>query len=230
MKRFYQAVTVVDSADGFGILLDGRPLRTPARATLTVPSEPLAQAIAAEWSAQPEQIDTQGMRLTRLATTVVDLMPQRRADAIAEVAGYGGTDLLCYRAASPASLVDRQTAAWQPWLDWAALRFDARLRTAVGVMPTGQDEVALRALAATVARLDDWRLVGLHAATTATGSLVLGLAITSGELSADRAFEIALLDELFEIEQWGEDAQQTARQSRLLADLNAAGRFLALLT
>ena len=211
------------------VLLDGRPVRTPARRLLLVPSEPLAAAIAAEWAAQPERVDTQGMRLTRLATTVVDLMPARRGDAIEEAAGYAGTDLLCYRAAGPASLAARQAAAWQPWLDWAERRFDARLRPAVGVMPANQDEAALRALRAAVGRLDDWRLVGLHAATAATGSLVLGLAIEGGVLGADQAFGAALLDELYEIEQWGEDREQSARHARLRADLQAAGRFMELL-
>lgn len=229
MKRFYTTVTTGRDDGGRTVLLDARPVRTPARRLLVAPSEPLAAAIAAEWAGQPEQIDTQGMRLTRLATTVVDLMPARRDDAIAEAAAYAGTDLLCYRAPSPDALVVRQAAAWQPWLDWAERRLDAKLQPSVGVMPTSQDEAALRALRATVGRLDDWRLVGLHAATTATGSLVLGLAIERGELGADQACDAALLDELYEIEQWGEDHQQTARHSRLRADLQAAQRFLELL-
>src|SRR5687768_5892728 len=120
------------------------------------------------------------MRLTRLATTVVDLMPARRGDAVAEAAGFAGTDLLCYRAASPASLVARQAAIWQPWLDWAEREFDARLAVAAGVMPVTQPETALRALRVPVERLDDWRLVGLHGATTQLGSLVLGLAVERG--------------------------------------------------
>ena len=229
MKRFYTAVATGRDDRGLTVQLDGRPVRTPARRALVVPSEPLAAAIAGEWREQGEMLDTQTMRLTRLATTVVDLMPARRADAIEEASGYAGTDLLCYRAARPASLAARQAAAWQPWLDWAERRFDARLRPAVGVMPASQDDVALRALRAAVNRLDDWRLVGLHAVTTATGSLVLGLAMERAELAAARAFEVALLDELYEIEQWGEDAEQSARHARLLADLLAAQRFLELL-
>ena len=229
MKRFYATAAIGRDDGGYTVLLDRRPVRTPARALLVVPSEALAGAVAAEWAAQPEQIDTRVMRLTRLATTVLDLMPARRGDAIEEVSRYGGTDLLCYRAASPASLVARQTAAWQPWLDWAERRFDAKLRPVVGVMPTSQDDLALRALRAAVNRLDDWRLVGLHAVTTATGSLVLGLAMERAELAAARAFEVALLDELYEIEQWGEDAEQSARHARLRADLLAAQCFLELL-
>jgi chaperone required for assembly of F1-ATPase len=214
---------------GFVVLLDDRPLRTPARQVLVVPSEPLAAAIAAEWEAQAERVDVPSLRLTRLATTVVDLMPARREDAIAEAASYAGTDLLCYRAAHPAPLVARQAAAWQPWLDWAERGFDARLCVAVGVMPGSQDETVLRALRTVVERLGDWRLVGLHAATTITGSLILGLALERGELDAADAFAAAFLDELYAIEQWGADAEQAARHARLRADLNAAQRFLELL-
>ncbi len=229
MKQFYADADVGLAAGGRTVLLDGRPVRTPARRVLLLPSAPLAAAVAAEWQEQGEQIDSQAMRLTRLATTAVDLMPDRRDDAVAEASGYAATDLLCYRAASPATLAARQAATWQPWLDWAELRFDARLRAAAGVMPAPQDEVALRSLRAAVERLDDWRLVGLHAATTATGSLVLGLAIEAGELGADAALAASLLEELFEIEQWGEDPLQTARHERLRADLAAAERYLTLL-
>ena len=142
----------------------------------------------------------------------------------------GGTDLLCYRASSPQSLAERQARTWQPWLDWAERQYDARLVPAAGVIPAEQDPVALRALRTAIERLDDWRLVGLHAAVTTTGSLVLGLAIERGALAAAAAFDAALLDELFEIEQWGEDAEQSARHARLRADLEAAERYLALLS
>ena len=229
MRRHYRVVSIGREAGGFLVLLDGKPIRTPARNSLLVPTEPLAAAIAAEWEAQAERIDVSSARLTRLATTVVDLMPARRADAIAEAATFAGTDLLCYRASHPAALAARQAATWQPWLDWAERRFDARLRVAVGVMPGSQDEAPLRALRAAVERLDDWCLIGLHAATTITGSLILGLAIEQGALGAEQAFAVAFLDELYAIEQWGEDAEQAARHARLRADLSAAERFLDLL-
>lgn len=229
MKRFYAAVAVGDAANGHAVLLDGRPVRTPARQQLILPVAALAAAVAAEWDAQGETIDADSMRLTRLATTTVDLMPARRQDAIDEAAGYAGTDLLCYRAATPASLTARQEAAWQPWLDWAERQYDARLLPAGGIMPVAQPEAALRALQAAVARLDDWRLVGLHAATTLLGSLVLGLALERGAADAATLFEVALLDELFEIAQWGPDPEQARRHARLRADLAAAERFLVLL-
>lgn len=229
MKRFYTEVAVEPAAGGFAVLLDGKPVRTPARRTLAVRAPALATAIAAEWSEQVETIAPSTMRLTRLATTVTDLMPDRRGDAVAEVAAFAGTDLLCYRATSPASLVSRQTATWQPWLDWAERQFDARLAVAEGVMPVPQPEAALRALRAAVERLDDWRLVGLHGAVTLLGSLVLGLAIERSALAAEAALDAALLDELFEIEQWGEDPEQARRHARLRADLAAIERYLALI-
>jgi chaperone required for assembly of F1-ATPase len=229
LKRFYADVTTGPDPGGHAVLLDQRPVRTPARRVLAVPTEPLAAAVAEEWRGQGETVDADSMRLTRLATTVVDLMPARRADAVAEAAGYAGTDLLCYRAVGPASLVARQGAAWQPWLDWAERQHDARLVPASGVMPVAQPEQAVRSLRAAVERLDDWRLVGLHAATTLTGSLLLGLAVERGALGADAAFEAALLDELFEVEQWGEDEEQARRHARIRADLAAAERFLRLL-
>ena len=229
MKRFYTEVAVGPAAGGFAVLLDGKPVRTPARRTLVVPALALATAIAAEWSEQVETIAPSTMRLTRLATTVTDLMPDRRGDAVAEVAAFAGTDLLCYRATSPASLVSRQTATWQPWLDWAERQFDARLAVAEGVMPVTTAEAALRALRAAVERLDDWRLVGLHGAVTLLGSLVLGLAVERGALAAEAALDAALLDELFEIEQWGEDPEQARRHARLRADLAAIERYLALI-
>jgi len=229
VKRFYTEVATSRDASGVTVHLDGRPVRTPARRVLVLPSAALAEAVAEEWREQGEAMDTQVMRLTRLATTAVDLMPARRGDAVEEAAEYAATDLLCYRAASPASLVRRQADAWQPWLDWAERQYDARLVPVSGVMPATQSQTALRALRAAVERLDSWRLVGLHAATTLTGSLVLGLAIEHGALTGQAAFDVAMLDEQFQISQWGEDAEQATRHARRRADLAAAGRYLELL-
>lgn len=232
MKRFYTAVdTAPDEEDGrrHVVRLDGRPVRTPARHALALPNPALAEAVAAEWRAQEREVDAAAMPLTKLATTVVDLMPGRRADAVAEAAGYAGTDLLCYRASHPAPLAARQRAAWQPWLDWAERRYDARLAVAHTVDPVPQPEQATAALHAAVDRLDDWRLVGLHAATTLTGSLVLALALERGELDTERALNAALLDELFEVEQWGEEEGQRRRHAALRRDLEAAGSYLRLL-
>ncbi len=229
MKRFYQTVDTGPEGAGHVVRLDGRPVRTPARHVLTLPTSALTQAVAEEWRAQSEEIVPATMPLTRLATTVLDLMPGRRGHAIDEVAGYAGTDLLCYRAAKPRTLTERQEAAWQPWLDWAQRRHDAQLIVTHTVDPLPQPATALLALRRAVERLDDWRLVGLHAAATLTGSLVLALALEEGLIDTGGLFETALLDELYEIERWGEEPQQRQRHVNLRRDLEAAERFLRLL-
>jgi chaperone required for assembly of F1-ATPase len=229
MRRFYREVTVEPGEGPVAVLLDGRPLVTPARRTLRVPVRPLAEAVAAEWAAQGEAIDPHAMPLTRLSATATDLMPARRADAIEEVLGYAGTELLCYRAVSPADLVARQHARWQPWLDWLAGTTGARLELVRSLDPAPQPEASLRILRTVVERVADWPLVGLHAAVGATGSLVLGLALFAGALDADEAFALAQLDELYEIERWGEEREQQRRHAVLRRDLAAAERFLRLL-
>jgi chaperone required for assembly of F1-ATPase len=227
MKRFYRAVAIRrEEGQGHLALLDGRPILTPARHPLLMPSAAVAELVAEEWRRQGEEVVPDTMPATRPATTVVDLMPGRRQDAIGEVVGYAETDLLCYRAAAPRALASREEAAWQPWLDWAERELDARLAVGRSIEPVAQSEASLRALRLAVAGLDDWRLVGLHAATTLMGSVVLGLAMARGRLDAATGFRVALLDELFEIEQWGEEAEQQRRHARLRRDLEAAERFL----
>lgn len=229
MRRFYREVTVEPGEAPVGILLDGRPLKTPARRALRLPTRPLAEAVAAEWAAQGEQITPPAMPLTRLAVTATDLMPARRADAIEEVVGYAHTELLCYRAVSPADLVARQHERWQPWLDRLAAQRGCRLELARSLDPVPQPQASLAALRTAVEAVADWPLVGLHAAVTATGSLVLGLAILEGALDAGEAFALAQLDELYQIERWGEEREQQRRHATLRRDLDTAERFLRLL-
>jgi chaperone required for assembly of F1-ATPase len=226
MKRFWREVTVVPEAGAWTVALDGKPVRTPARQVLLVPTEALAEAVGEEWRATGEEVDPSAMPVTRLATTAVDLMPARRKDAIDEAAGFAATDLLCYRAGAPADLVLRQARSWQPWLDWAERHCRAALVVTEGVISVEQPPQAIAALRAAVERLDDWRLVGLHAATTLTGSVVLGLALEAGALAVQEAFVVALLDELYEIEQWGEEERQQQRHALLRRDLAAAERYL----
>jgi chaperone required for assembly of F1-ATPase len=226
MKRFYATVdTEAQAADHF-VRLDGKPMHTPRHQLLALPTAALAQAVAEEWRAQADELVPATMPITRLATTSVDLMPARREDAIAEVADYGATDLLCYRAQRPAQLVARQNAAWQPWLDWAEQRFGARLVSTATIDPVPQSEASLQAMRAAVAMLDDWRLVGLHAGVTLTGSLVIGLALEQAALSPAEAFATAMLDELYEIEQWGEESLQRQRHASLRRELEAVERYL----
>jgi len=229
MKRVYREVAIRPAAGGWGVALDGRPLRTPAKRELSVPSERLAAAIAAEWDAQDPDIRPETMKLTQLAATAIDRTAERRNEIVAEVANYAATDLVCYRAEHPPALAARQEAMWQPLLDWAAGRYDAGLAVTAGIVPMAQSPASLRAFAAAVAALDDLRLTALQAATAACGSLVISLALLEGRLDAEAAFAASQLEETFQIEAWGEDAEATARRQTLAADIAAAARFLQLL-
>jgi chaperone required for assembly of F1-ATPase len=226
MKRFYQSVELAAADDGHRVLLDGRPLNTPARRALTLPSAALAEALAEEWRAQGETIRPEGMPLTRLASTAQDRMPELRAVAIDDVVGYAGTDVLCYRAAAPLALVERQQQIWQPLLEWAASALGTRLVVTTTLLPVTQPDAAVRGLRAAVEELGDWPLVGLHAATTALGSLVLGLALSRGRINAEQGLAASLLDELFEIERWGKDAETERRHDALRREVDAAALFL----
>ncbi len=229
MKRFYRDVTVAPEGEGFAIALDGKPLRTPAKAPLLLPSRPLAEAIAAEWHEQGLEVKLGELMLTRLASTAIDLVTARPAEIAAEVARYAGTDLVCYRAVHPPELAQRQHAAWQPLIDWATLRYDAPLEVTAGVVPIAQSAASLRAFAAAVASYPPLELAALHVATSACGSLVVALALVEGRLDVENAFATAQLDESFEIEQWGEDAEQAQRRAALKADMALAHRFIRLL-
>jgi chaperone required for assembly of F1-ATPase len=229
LKRLYREVGVEEGTGPVAVLLDGRPLLTPARRPLRPPTRGLALALAEEWAAQGELVEPALMPLTRLATTATDLMPARRADALEEVAGHAPTDLLCYRVASPAELARRQEERWQPWLDWLAAELGIRLHPARTLDPMPQPEAALRGVRAAVGAVADWPLVGLHAITVLTGSVVLGLACLRGALDARTAFALAWLDELYQIERWGAEPEQERRHAALRRDLAAGERFLRLL-
>lgn len=229
MKRFYQRVDVAAEGQRHRVLLDGRPLRTPAKRALALPSAGLAAAIAAEWRVQGEAIQPDTLPLTRLASTAQDRMPQMRAAAIQEVSGYAATDLLCYRATTPLELVQRQADVWQPILDWATSAYGARLAVTTSILPVGQPHDAVERLQAVVRGLGDWPLVGMHAATTALGSLILGLALTKRRIDVEQALAATLLDESFEIERWGRDADTERRHQALRRDVDAAAVFLGAL-
>lgn len=229
MKRSYHNVSVVALEPGYGINLDDKPLRTPAKAPLIVPSRALAEAIAAEWRKQGAELRLESLPLTRLASTAIDLVTPRRPEVAAEVARYAGTDLVCYRAAHPPELAKRQHESWQPLIDWASLRYDAPLEVTAGVVPITQTPTTLRAFAAAVGAHPPLELAALHLATAACGSLVVALALIEGRLDAEGAFAASQLDETFEIEQWGEDAEQMRRRAALKDDMVLAERFITLL-
>ena len=229
MKRVYRQATSAPADGGWGVALDGRPLRTPGKARLIVPGAALAAAIAAEWDQQQGEIRPATMPLFGLAATAIDRTAPQRAQVAAETAAYADTDLVCYRAAHPPALAARQQASWQPLLDWATARYDAALAVTSGVIPVRQSPAALKAFAGAVAALDDFRLTALHTLTAACGSLVIGLAVLEGRLDAGEAFAVSQLDESFQIEAWGEDAEAAARRQALAGDIAAAVRFIALL-
>ncbi len=229
MKRLYKTATAQSVEGSYGVLLDEKRLLTPAKLPLVVPSAALAAAIAAEWQAQGAELRPHTMPLMRLASTAIDLVARRHADVVAEIAAYAGTDLLCYRADQPPELATRQHAVWQPLLDWATLRYDAPLTVTAGIIPVTQPPATLRALAVAVAAYEPMRLTALHAITTASGSLIIALALLEGELDPDAAFAAAQLDENFQIERWGEDYEAADRRAALRADIATAAGFAALL-
>jgi len=229
MKRFYEKAEIVPAADGHGIALDGRLVKTAAKHDLIVPSLALAAAVAAEWDAQQGEIHREAMPLTRLAGTTIDRSAAQREAIVRQVAQYAGTDLVCYRATHPPALTARQQAVWQPLIDWAVERYDAPLMVTTGVIPANQPAASLAAFAAVVAEHDDFSLTALHAATGACGSLVIALALLEGRLDAGKAFAASQLDESFQIEAWGEDTEQAERRAALAADIAAAAEFMSLL-
>ncbi|PWC33761.1 ATP12 family protein [Azospirillum sp. TSO35-2] len=229
MKRFYKAAGVGETDGGFQVELDGRPVRSPAKAPLVFSSRTLAQGVADEWNAQDDRIDPHSMPLMQFSSTAVDLIPAKRAEIVEAVSAYAGTDLLCYRADHPQPLVDRQARLWQPLLDWAALQYDAPLTVCVGLMPKPQPDEALVALRRVVEATDDWYLSALQTATGVCGSIIVALALLEGRLSAEEAFEVSQLDETYQIEQWGEDAEATKRRRNVRAEIDACRRFVDLL-
>jgi chaperone required for assembly of F1-ATPase len=229
MKRFYQHAAILPAGEGHGVALDGRPIKTPAKRELTLPTIALAAAIAAEWNTQAGEVRPARMPLTQLGNTAIDRVRPQRALVAQQIADYAGTDLVCYRAIRPPELAARQHAVWQPLLDWAVLRYDAPLDITAGVIPVAQPPASLRAFAAAVAAHDDFALAALHLATASCGSLVIALALVDGRLDADAAFAASQLDESFQIEAWGEDPEQVLRRRALADDIAAASQFLSLL-
>ncbi len=232
MKRFWDTAAVRWAEQGHSIVLDGKPLRLPSGAVLMVGPARLARAIADEWQAaggaKGGEMTFQDTPLTRLAGTALERIapdPQPTVDAIAR---YGETDLLCYRAEAPPSLVQRQHRQWQPWLDWAALAYDAPLRVTSGVGYVKQHRDSIAALRRTVAALDTDALAALGIAVPALGSLVLGLALAAGEMDAQTAYTLGALDELFQAGQWGEDDEAAHRRKGMLADIVLAARYIDL--
>ena len=227
MKRFYKEATVEARDDGYAIALDGRPVRTPAKALLLVPSATLAEAIAEEWNGQGEEILPGGMPTMAIACTAIDLIAKDRDGAVGELIEFAGHELLCYRADRPQELIERQELVWQPLLDWAEGRYGAGLAVGSGFAHVEQPAEALAALKVAVETYDDFQLAALATAVRACGSLVIGLALTEGHVHADEAFAASELDESFQIERWGEDPIARDRRDGVRRELGSVARFLS---
>lgn len=227
MKRFYKSATAEPQDGGHGVLLDGRPVRTPAKALLVVPSLGLAEAIAGEWEAQGEEVVPSTMPLMAMACTALDLVSTERGRAIDELLDFAAHELLCYRAEDPEELAERQARVWQPLLDWLEAEHGSGLRVGGGLLHVEQPPAAMDALRQVVQRYDDFALAALATAVRACGSLVVGLALAGGRLSAEEAFAVSELEESFQIERWGEDPIAKERRDGIRRELSAVARFLA---
>jgi chaperone required for assembly of F1-ATPase len=228
-RRFYKSVTVGEAGAEHRVLLDGKAMRTPAKATFVVPTRALAEAIAVEWEAQREHIDPATMPLTKLVNSGMDGVRGREAAVRDDIAKYAASDLLCYRASQPEPLARRQSEVWDPILDWGRKVLGASFVTAEGIMPVAQPEAAKAALVRALAGYDAFELAALHVMTTLTGSALLALAHAHGRLRVEEAWAAAHVDEDWQISQWGEDAEAATRRQRRWAEMQAASRLLALL-
>lgn len=229
-KRFYKDAAVREEGAGFAIELDGRPIKTPAKTTLTVPTQMLAEAIASEWREQGETLDLQGMTLTRLANVALDRTPDTRTELAEELSRYAGTDVTCYLAQSPAELQARQEAAWKPWREWAGKELGVVLVPVIGLMASPQPEASLQAVRDYALSRDDFRLTALTWGCSLLGSAVLALAVEQGQLSAGDALRASCVDEDWQIEQWGEDDEAKAVRAGRAREADALQLWFEALT
>jgi len=226
-KRFWKEAQVDEGPGGFTIRLDGRVVKTPAKAPLVVPTRALAELVAAEWDAQDTEIRPETMPATRAANAALDKVRGQFAEVAALITAYGETDLLCYRAEGPAALVARQGAAWDPLLEWSAGRFGIRWAVTTGVMPTPQPAETLARLGEHVGGFTAWELTAFHDLVAVSGSLVIGLAVTEGIAPVDDLWSASRIDEDWQAEQWGEDPFATKMTVQHRAAFFAAARFFA---
>lgn len=225
-KRFYTGVDVVEAADGYGVELDGRGIKTDAKKPLTVPTRKLAEGVAAEWEAQVDQIDLTSMPLTRLSRTAADRGAIDRDLMIEDILKFSNSDLICYRATDPDPLVIRQSGQWQPVLDWAAEALDIRFDVTTQLTVLRQPAASVASVRSHVEALSDFQLSGLAPTTALLGSVILAMALYKGRLEAREALSLSLLDELWQLEMWGEDEEANTRREGLSRDLRGLDSFL----
>lgn len=228
MKRFWKHATVIETGDGFAVALDGRPVKTPARADLSVPTQALATGIAGEWNACGDQVDPRTMALTGLANAAIDRIAPDKANYAAGIASYGETDLFCYRADGPDALVIRQSESWDALLSWARRRFDVDFACQTGIMHIPQPSDTVSKLSHAVALLGSFELAGLAPIVTIGGSLIAGLAVLERMMPAEDAWEAVSLDDRWQLEQWGDDPEARAALDARRRDFMAGARFLEL--
>jgi len=229
LKRFYERVDVADRDGGFALLLDGKPVRTPGKRQLLLPSRALAEALAEEWRAQKERVDPATMPLTKLANSAIDGVPGREDDVIGGILNYAGSDLLCYRAEGPRGLVEAQRVQWDPVLAWAKSALGAPLVLAEGIVHAAQPRASLDRLREALKAYGPFGLAALHVMTGLTDSALLALAVALGRMTPEEAWKAAHVDEDWQIAQWGEDAEAASRRAARRRDFDAAARALALL-
>lgn len=228
-KRFYKEATAGAKDGGAAVLIDGRQLRSPGKVAFLTPTLKLAEACAAEWNAQEEVVRPDTMPLTRLMNVALDHTPQRRAHIVENIAGYAATDLVCHRAEAPAALVERQAKMWDPLVAWAKDDLGAALEVVTGVIAIEQPREARAAFERAAEGFDDFALTGLAHAVGMAGSGVVGFALARGRLDSVAAFETASLDDLWQLETWGEDHVARKRLDDLEAEFIALGRWFAAL-
>ncbi len=229
-KRFYTTVSISADGEGFAIHLDGKPVKTPAKNTLRLPTQEAADLVAAEWAAQDQVINPATMPITKLANTAIDAVSLNLSEVFDEIVRFAGSDLLCYRADSPQELVDRQANRWDPVLAWVAQAHQARFILAEGVIHQEQPAQALQAYAAGLERYREaFRLSCLHVVTTLAGSSILALAFADGAFDLDTVWDLAHLDEDWTIEHWGSDDEAEARRAARYSEIAAAASLFAAL-
>ncbi|MCH8861355.1 MAG: ATPase [Proteobacteria bacterium] len=228
MKRFYGEVLVTSSNGGFAVALDGKPVRTPAKAALNLPNVALAEAVADEWRAQEQDISPEDMPLTRLANSAIDRVAPARDLVIDGTTAYGVSDLLYYRAEEPAELAAAQAAGWDPYLDWLKTAHGLEPAVTRGILPVEQSDALKAALRQAVAAYDDFALAGLNVTTALSGSLIVALAVAEGFAGAEDAWEASQVDESWQATHWGIDDEARERSAANRAQFLDAAKFVAL--
>lgn len=228
-KRFYKDVAVVKLPNGYTVELDGKSIKTPAKNLLEVDSEKIAQAIATDWDQQAEYIDLDTMYTSKVVNTAIDRIAPNPDAVIKELTDYASSDLLCYRALEPESLVERENASWDPVLAWLDKTYGARLASAKGIMPRSQPVEAIAKLANNLQSRPALMLAAMHNLATLTGSTVLAFALADGHLDAQQAWACTYVDEDWQIEQWGRDEEAEAQRARRWQEMEKTTNLMALL-